>query len=249
MAPQPDSERRILPRTSALAALLAEFSARAGHDLIGPINQASSLLALFVHQQKCGPDAEASVLLEHLQNCNARMQVVVAAVQQFLAIASDMRAFAPVDLNGTVAAARQRVERQIAEHGAVISHDALPVITANGDQMTTLFENLLRNAIRFRRPDVPPLIRISVRQSGSDWVFAVADNGIGIDSEYREVVFQPFRRLHGKEYPGAGMGLTTAKLIAGMHGGEIRIDPGAENAHGTAVLFKLPGILQTEANV
>jgi light-regulated signal transduction histidine kinase (bacteriophytochrome) len=240
MAPRPDSESRDATeeRTRTLASDLAEFCARAGHDLVGPLNQAGSLLALFVQQRKNAPDAEANILLDFLQVSSTKMQAVVAAVQQFTRIAADTNGFEPVDLNAALANARLRIEKPIAESAAVITHDALPVITANIEQISTLFEILIANAIRFRRLEEPPLIRISARQSGEVWLLTVADNGIGIDPEYREVVFQPFRRLHGKEYPGAGMGLATAKLIARLHGGELHIEPAS--GVGTAVVCTIP---------
>lgn len=230
-------------RTRALALGLADFSARAGHDLLGPLNQASSLVALFVNRHKKETDCEAGVLLDFLQTSAARMQTVINGVQPFLNTAAAAPGLDPTDLNAALDAALLRLERPLVESRAVISHrDALPVIEANGDQMATLFEVLIANAIKFRRPGEPPCIRISSKRLGEDWVFAVADNGIGIDTEYRESVFLPFRRLHGKEYPGAGMGLATAKLIVELHGGDIRIEPASETGTeaGTAVVFTAP---------
>ena len=242
MAPRPDSEPRDTTekRTRVVASDLAEFCARAGHDMVGPLNQAGSLLALFVQQRKNAPDAEANVLLDFLQVSSAKMQAAVAAAQQFTRVAADTNGHNPVDLNTALANGCQRIEKSIRESAAVITHDALPVITANSEQISTLFEILIGNAIRFRRPEEPPLIRISATQSGEACILAVADNGIGIDAEYREVVFQPFRRLHGKEYPGAGMGLATAKLIVGLHGGVIGIEPAS--GPGTVVLCTIPTV-------
>jgi light-regulated signal transduction histidine kinase (bacteriophytochrome) len=243
MAPRPDSQPRDVAeeRARTLASGLAEFCGRAGHDLVGPLNQAGSLLALFVQQRKNSPDAEANVLLDFLQVSSIKMQAVVAAVQQFTRIAADTNRFEMVDLNAALANARLRIEKPIAENAATIIHDALPVITANGDQISTLFEILITNAIRFRRREEPPVIRVSAKQSGEAWLLTVADNGIGIDPEYREVVFQPFRRLHGKEFPGAGIGLAAAKLIVGLHGGEIRVEPAS--GAGTAVLCTIPAAI------
>lgn len=242
MAPQPDSEQREITgeRTRVLASDLAEFCARAGHDMVGPLNQAGSLLALFVQQRKNVPDAEANVLLDFLQVSSARMQAVVAAVQQFMRIAADTNGQTAVDLNAAVANARMRIEKSIVESAAIITQDVLPVIKGNSEQISTLFEILLANAIRFRRQEEPPLIRISARPSDEAWILTVTDNGIGIDAEYCEVVLQPFRRLHGKEYPGAGMGLATAKLIVGLHGGNIRVEAAASS--GTTVLCTIPAV-------
>lgn len=251
MAPQPDARSREEMRSRTLALDLADFSARAGHDLVGPLNQASSLLALFIHRQKSAADAasgstDANLLLDFLQTSAAKMQSVIAGIQPFLNIAAASPGLEPADLNASLAAARQRLERAIAESRAEIVYQGeLPFANANGEQMSTLFEVLIGNAIKFRRPEEAPCIRISWRQAGDDWLFEVADNGIGIAPEYREVVFLPFRRLHGKEYPGAGMGLATAKLIVGLHGGDIRIEEAGEN--GTAVVFTVPALAPAPA--
>lgn len=246
MAPQPDLRSREEIRAHTLARELAAFSARAGHDLLGPLNQASSLVALFAHRNRSGPDAEAGALLDFLTASAARMNHVIAGVQRFLDIAAGPSAVEPVDLNAALGVARVRLESAIAETGAAIIHeDMLPVITANGDQMITLFEILIGNSIKFRDPSEAPYIRIRASRSGEDrsgeeWTIAVEDNGMGIEAEYRESVFLPFRRLQGKEYPGAGMGLAAAKLIVGLHGGDIRVAENAEAARGTRMVFTLP---------
>lgn len=249
MAPQPKSDSREELRTHALAARLAEFSARAGHDLLGPINQASSLLALFIHRQKNRPggdaDAtEAETLLGFLQSSAARMQGVLGGVKPFLSVAAAEPGLEPVDLNNALNAATLKLENTIRQSGAeIVREGELPAVSAKGAQMATLFEILIDNAIKFRAPDEPPRLRISAKRAGDDWEVAVVDNGLGIDAEYREAVFLPFRRLFGKEYPGAGMGLSTAKLIVQLLGGAIRIHPAADfgGTRGTAVVFSIPG--------
>jgi chemotaxis family two-component system sensor kinase Cph1 len=221
---------------------LGEFSSRAGHDLLGPLNQASSLLALFIQRHDTEVNPDARILLEFLQTSAARMQDVVIGVQSYLQIAAAAPDFEAVDMNTAVASAQLRLAKAIAESSAVITPDALPVISAVADQMATLFEILIANSIRFRRQRETPRIRICSGQAAGNWIFTVEDNGIGIDTEYREAVFLPFRRLNGKEYPGAGMGLATAKLIVELHGGKIWIEPasGSEAPYGTAVLFTVP---------
>jgi len=221
---------------------MAEFSARAGHDLLGPMNQASSLLALFVQRYGNELDAEADVLLGFLQSSSVRMQGVVAGVLGYLDVAGSAPALASVDVNVSLASARLSLAKAIAESSAEIVSGRLPVISADGKRMTAVFEILLGNAIKFRRPSDAPRIHVSSERCGENWLFTVEDNGLGIDAEYREAAFQPFRRLNGKEYPGAGLGLATAKLIVELHGGSIRIEPASrvEFRPGTAVLFTVP---------
>lgn len=237
-----DSERKDLARAHTLTVALSEFSARAAHDLVGPLNQAGALLSLFVARHENNGDSDARNLLEFLKTCAGRMQGVVGGVEPYLNIAAAAPNVEDVDMNDAVRSAQLRLQKAIVESAAVIEPEPLPVITGAADQMAMVFEILIANSIRFRRPTDAPRIRICAEQAGEDWLFRVEDNGIGIDTEYHKVVFLPFRRLHGKEYPGAGMGLATAKLIVGLHGGSIWIEQaaGSKAPEGTAVLFTVP---------
>jgi light-regulated signal transduction histidine kinase (bacteriophytochrome) len=254
MGPEADLDfhHKDLARVRTLTEELSEFASRAGHDLVGPLNQASSLMTLFIQRQDIWsshtrsndsePDSDAKILLEFLQTSAARMQGVVSGIQPYLNIAAAAPEFEAVDMNAAVASAQLRLEKAIDESAAVIAPDRLPAISAVGDQMTTLFEILIANSIRFRRQSDAPRIRICAGKSAGNWLFRVEDNGIGIDTQYRESVFLPFRRLQGKEYAGAGMGLATAKLIVGLHGGNIWIEAaaGSDAPCGAAVLFTVP---------
>jgi light-regulated signal transduction histidine kinase (bacteriophytochrome) len=245
MEPRPDPAQRDLVRVWTLAAELAEFSSRAGHDLVGPLNQASSLLSLFVQKNQCEPESEAAGLMEFLQYSSARMERVVAGVRPYLQIAAASPRRERVDGNAALAVARERLAPAILEVSAAIESETLPEIEGDSDQICMLFEMLLGNSIRFRRPGEPARIRVSCSASDGDWVFQVEDEGIGIEPNYHQTVFQPFRRLHGKEYPGAGMGLTTARLIVGLHSGRIWIEPG--RPVGTAVKFTVPALASSAA--
>jgi light-regulated signal transduction histidine kinase (bacteriophytochrome) len=212
---------------------LAEFSARAGHDLLGPLNQASSLLALFIKRYRNQLDSEADHLLDFLLSASERMEGAVTGVRKYMEVTGSPPAFQTVDLNASLASALARLTKPIAESRAAIESDTLPVTMADAVQMAAMFEILIGNAIKFRKPDTAPCIRISSRPAGDSlgdgFVVAIADNGIGIDPAYQDAVFLPFKRLNGREYPGPGLGLATAKLIAGLHGGSIRIESAAES--------------------
>lgn len=237
MAPQPEMSRHEEIAAQALLSGLTELSSRAGHDLLGPIHQAGTLVALFISRYRSRLDPEADKLLEFLKNASATMEGVAAGVGKFLEIAGRPPSFGPVDLNASLACSLARLGKAIAESGAVIESDSLPVVSADAAQMATIFEILIGNSIKFRRPEAPPRIRVSLKRVGE---IAIADNGIGIDPEYSETVFLPFKRLNGRAYAGAGLGLATAKLIAEMHGCNIRIDPVPDcelEPHGTHVRF------------
>lgn len=219
----------------ALHSALTEFCSRAGHDLLGPVNQAGSLLGLMVRRYRNQLDGDAEELLNYLQSSAARMERVIAGMGQFIETAARPPRLGPVDLNASLASCRSLLYEEILKSGAVIEAETLPVVSADSGQMLAIFEILISNSIKFRKPDVAPRIRISRRQEGETCAIAVADNGIGIPATAEDIVFQPFRRLNGREYPGAGLGLAMAKLIAELHGCRIGIDPDADD--GTCVVF------------
>jgi len=247
MAPQPEISRQEAIAAQALLSGLQELSARAGHDLLGPLNQAGSLLALFIKRYQGQVDAEADKLLEFLHYAAARMEGVVAGIRKYMEIAGKAPSFGPVDLNASLASSLATLEKAISESGAVIASDSLPVVSADSFQMVTIFEVLIGNSIKFRSPEAPPRIQVSSTRTGEVCRIAVADNGIGIDPEHNESVFLPFRRLNGGANSGTGLGLALAKLIIEMHGGNIRIDPvpewepahQAKDAGGTCVQFTM----------
>jgi light-regulated signal transduction histidine kinase (bacteriophytochrome) len=238
MAPRLELSQADLFTAQALLSGLTELSSRASHDLLGPLNQAASLLALFIrrYRNQLGPDADN--LLELLHSSSTRMESVTAGVRRYMEVASHPPCFGPVDLNASLASSLALLDKAVSESGAVIVSDSLPVVSADATHMATIFEILIGNSIKFRKPDVPPRIQVSLRGTAGIWSIAIADNGIGIGPEYSEAVFLPFKRLNGRAYTGAGLGLATAKLILEMHGGGIRIGSSQESV-GTSVQFTL----------
>jgi light-regulated signal transduction histidine kinase (bacteriophytochrome) len=126
----------------------------------------------------------------------------------------------------------------IRESGAKISVGKLPVLEAYPAELRQLFQNLLTNAIKFRKKDVPPEIEIGVQENKTSWTFYVKDNGIGIAEQYREKIFVIFQRLHTRsEYEGTGIGLAYCRKIAEMHGGKIEVE--SEEGKGTTFSFTI----------
>jgi len=230
MAPQPEgevvdaAEKKQAAAAEALRVSLTEFAARAGHDMVGPLNQAASLMALLIRRQRAQMGADADNLLEYLQSSSIRMEGVVSGVRAYMDAAHAPR-FTDVDLNQSLAAALELLRQPIEESGANIESGSLPRICADPVQMVTLFEILIGNAVKFRHVDRPAYIRVSGSCADDVAHVAIEDNGIGIPPEFSEAVFQPFRRLNGTAYRGPGLGLTIARLITRMHGGTIRVEP------------------------
>lgn len=169
-----------------------------------------------------------------------RMQLLINDLLRFSRINSEAKPLAPTDLGKVVReVVERRLEAAIRDAGATVEVDELPVVMADSVQIGQVFQNLIANAIKFRAEDRPPDVHIAAERRRSDWVVSVQDNGIGIDGEYRDLVFDMFQRLHGiGTYPGSGIGLTLARKIVQRHGGRIWFEsrPGS----GTTFFFTLP---------
>jgi light-regulated signal transduction histidine kinase (bacteriophytochrome) len=149
-------------------------------------------------------------------------------------------AFEPTGCSSVLEEALDNLGIALRESGAEIRRDPLPTLTVDRSQMVQLFQNLVGNALKFRGGE-RTRIRVSARQNGEEWIFSVADNGIGIDPKYFDRIFTIFQRLHGKiEYPGTGIGLAICKKIVERHGGRIWLE--SELGKGCTFFFTLPAI-------
>lgn len=217
--------------TEAMLEALTELTSRAGHDMVGPLNQAGSLLALFIKRYKDSLDSDAEQLLGFLHSASVRMEGVVNGLHDYMDAVGHLPVCSAVDLNDVLAKAKERS----AETGALIESDALPVVWADREQITFVFQQLIDNAVKFRNPEAPVRITVSASRDGDIVAIQVHDDGIGIDPEQGENIFLPFKRLNGREYPGAGLGLAAVKAIIAMHGGVARL----ESVGGTTIEFTL----------
>ena len=144
----------------------------------------------------------------------------------------------PVDPHLVLERARQSLDIASKESGASITYDPLPTIMTEEAPLAILFQNLIGNAIKYRRPGAPPCIHVSSQKDADEWRFSVTDNGIGIEAKYLDQIFLPFQRLHGAEYAGSGIGLALCKKIVERYGGRIWVEstPGM----GSTFFFTIP---------
>ncbi len=207
------------------------------HDLVSPANQLCTLTGLLIKQygERLGPEADALVGL--IQGSASRLQNLVAGFRLYAQIMGQTRPQEPCDANALLASALLPIQRAIHDSGAVISHDRLPEIHGDRTQLGIVFSNLVDNAIKFRSQE-PPRIRIEATAQPGMWIFAVRDNGIGIDSRYHRRIFEMFKRVHNDGYPGAGVGLPIAEQIIARHGGTMWVE--SELGRGAAFFFSLP---------
>jgi light-regulated signal transduction histidine kinase (bacteriophytochrome) len=134
------------------------------------------------------------------------------------------RSFTATSCDAALEDALANLQARIEESDVTIQRDPLPVVHGDSIQLGRVFLNLLINSIKYRHPDRPPHIHVSAIPQGSVWVVSVKDNGMGIEPEYREKVFGIFKRLHGRDNPGTGMGLAICRKIVTRHGGNIWVE-------------------------
>ena len=222
-------EAELMARANELArsnADLEQFAYVASHDLQEPLRTVSGFAQLLQkrYEGKLGPDAD-----EYIGFVTSGAQRMKSLIEDLLAYSRVSRAAdatAPVDLNRVVATALANVHGAISAAEATVTVGKLPTIVGNERQMVQLFQNLLGNAVKFRRPDVAPVVEIAAGRHDEGWELTIRDNGIGIEEKHAEQVFGLFQRLHGREkYPGNGIGLTICKKIVDLHRGRIRVEP------------------------
>ena len=144
---------------------------------------------------------------------------------------------APFELSNALQWALLNLDRSIHEYKATVTHDDLPEVIANESQMTQLFQNLLSNSLKYKS-SLPPLIHVAAEDSGDEWLVSVRDNGVGIKPEYANHVFGVFKRLHGRDVPGTGIGLAICRKIVENHGGRIWVKSDGKN--GSDFRFTIP---------
>ncbi|WP_232344270.1 sensor histidine kinase [Actinoplanes awajinensis] len=169
------------------------------------------------------------------------MQRLINDLLAFSRIGRLTSGFTEVDLNRVLTDVTSQLEGRT-EDGAEIIWSGLPTVEGEDPLITTLFVNLVGNALKFRRPDVPSEVRITAERDGKEWRINVRDNGIGIEAEFADKVFVIFQRLHARDaYEGTGIGLAIVKKIVEYHGGRIWLD--VDVTPGASIWFTLPAVI------
>jgi PAS domain S-box-containing protein len=223
---------------------LERFAHIASHDLQEPLRMVASYTQLLAHRYHDQLDQDARDFINYAVDGATRMKQLIEDLLAYSRVTARGLPAAVVDTQNAFSLALRNLEAAIGESHAEITGGGLPAVLADGSQMVQLFQNLVANAIKFRTPGVPPRVRIEARQAPDhprQWLFRVADNGIGIDPKFFDRVFVIFQRLHTRhEYPGTGIGLALCQRIVERHGGRIWIE--SEPGKGTAFLFTLPEV-------
>jgi signal transduction histidine kinase len=217
---------------------LEQFAYVASHDLQEPLRMVAAYTQLLAERYRGKLDDQADKYIRYAVDGAARMQSLIQDLLAFSRVGRQELAVASTDCNQLVERTIENLRAAILESGAVVTHGPLPLLVASGSQLQQVFQNLIGNAIKFRGAETP-VIDISAEKQGTDWVFSVADNGIGISGEHAENIFIIFNRLHTRiEYPGNGIGLSICKKIIERHRGRIKALP--REGGGTIFEFTLP---------
>lgn len=219
---------------------LERFAYVASHDLQEPLRTVASFAQLLGKRFKGKLDNDADEFIQFIVDGANRMQTLINDLLSFSRVGTKGKPFAPVATEDVVKTVLHDLNGSIADHGAEVTHDALPVVMADGVQVRQVLQNLIGNAIKFHKKGEPPRVHISAAPQNGQWEFRVRDSGIGIDPQYFERVFIIFQRLHGKEeYSGTGIGLAVCKKIVERHAGRIWVE--SEPGVGSTFCFTLPG--------
>jgi PAS domain S-box-containing protein len=217
---------------------LEQFAYVASHDLQEPLRMVASFTQLLAQRYEDQLDAKAKKYISYAVDGAIRMQTLINDLLAFSRVGVQNLTRESVDTRAALDEARRNLSGLIEEKQAVITHGELPVLDGNHSQLVMLFQNLISNAIKFHAAG-PPQVHVSAQDSGYHWLFAIKDNGIGIDPQHAARVFVIFQRLHTREqYPGTGIGLAICKRIVERHGGKIWFE--STPGHGTTFFFTLP---------
>jgi PAS domain S-box-containing protein len=220
---------------------LQQFAYVSSHDLQEPLRMVSSYTQLLAKRYKGRLDSDADEFITFaVDGCN-RMQGLIQDLLAYSRAGTNERKLREVPSENALQKALINLRAAIKQSGAVVTHDALPAVTTDETQLTQVFQNLVGNAIKYRRAEEPRVHVSAARNDCNEWTFSVRDNGLGIDSQYFERIFVLFQRLHGRdEFEGTGIGLAVCKRIVERMGGKIWVESQPEK--GSTFYFALPDI-------
>jgi PAS domain S-box-containing protein len=217
---------------------LEHFAYVASHDLQEPLRIVSSFAQLLARRYQGKLEAEGQEFIAYIVDGANRMQELIKDLLTYSRVATRGNSFAPVNSEIALKEAIANIQTAVEECNAVITYDPLPTVVADTIQLVQVFQNLISNALKFRQ-DEPPRVHVHSEENGGEWLFAIRDNGIGMDMQYADRVFAIFQRLHShQKYPGTGIGLAICKKAVERTKGRIWFE--SQLGKGTTFYFTLP---------
>ena len=213
------------------------FVSMAAHNLREPLREVASFSQLLAESRAGSLDSDAGACLERIQDGAARMQSLLTDMVDYWAMDAGGQQPSRTDMEAVLGQALLSTGKQTAELGALVTADPLPRVYGDFEILTKVLHHLIRNAIEYCGTP-SPRVHVSSRREGPEWVFSVKDNGPGIDPAFQGRIFGVFKRLHGKEHPGSGIGLAFCKKAIEWHGGRIWME--STPGEGATFYFTLP---------
>jgi PAS domain S-box-containing protein len=218
---------------------LEQFAYVASHDLQEPLRTLTAYAQLLTRKYADKLDGDAGQYLGFIVSASTRMSALIQDLLTYARLTTEEQRPTSIALDEDLEAALTHLKQAIEESGASVTHDPMPTLAVDRGQMVRLFQNLVGNAVKYRKPDKPTTVHISAEQKGAEWVFSIRDNGIGFDPKDASAIFAPFKRLHtAEEYPGTGVGLAICRRIVQAQGGRIWAE--SQPGEGTTFFFTLP---------
>ncbi len=223
---------------------LEQFAYVASHDLQEPLRMVSSYVEILAEEYSGRFDADADRFIGYVVDGATRMRGLIDDLLTYSRVGTQGKPFDTIDCNIVMERVLMDQAATLEECGARVTYTDLPVVSGDDTQLAQLLQNLVSNALKYRR-DVPPLVDVCAVEQRGSWAFSVSDNGIGIAPRHYERIFQMFQRLHHRsEYPGSGIGLAVCQKIVERHGGRIWVE--SELGKGSTFHFTISTSLEEE---
>jgi light-regulated signal transduction histidine kinase (bacteriophytochrome) len=210
-----------------------------------PLRTVTSFSQLLKQRYSGKLDEHADQHIDFIVAAADRMSQLVLDLLGYSQIVRAEARLGPVDVEAVLATVILNLQLAIRDSDARITFDHLPTVMADEIQLMRLLQNLVSNSIKYRGAD-PPRIHLAARDADTEWVFSVQDNGVGIDPRYADQIFTVFKRLHGREYPGTGIGLAICKKVVERHGGHIWVE--SKPSQGASFYFTLPKTVRLDTD-
>lgn len=216
---------------------LNQFAYAASHDLQEPLRMITSYAQMLVNGYRGELNEEAALCVKFITAGTQRMRELLADLLVYTQVNDAASGTELVDLNEVLQKEIENLKTSIDESNALITHEELPTVRGHEAHFLQIFQNLISNAIKYRTTR-PPRIHIAARQSEGAWLVSVSDNGMGIEPAYHQTIFGVFKRLHGREMPGTGIGLAICQRAVERYGGRIWVE--SQIDEGSTFYFTLP---------
>jgi PAS domain S-box-containing protein len=221
---------------------LERFAYVASHDLQEPLRMVTAYTQLLARRYKGRLGTDADEFIGFAVDGATRMGLLISGLLELARVTSKGRPFAEVDVSRVLEHTLATLDGPIREQQAAVIIEPLPKVLGDDVQLGQIFQNLIGNALKFRR-ESPPIVLVRAERVDTDWCFAVEDNGIGIAEEHRDRIFQVFQRLHTRsEYEGTGIGLAICRRVVERHGGRIWVEGRVDGTAGSRFVFTVPAI-------